>query len=265
MKPKSYAFVIMFTVSAVLLFAQAVNATFTINANNLSAIRLASNDALTDELIRQYWIDYTRDIRDDEPEPEIIIGDREFTNSFGLESKAINAYKAVIDFPNNTSDNASLIRLVRDYLYNFPYETFKLAIHHPGINSLPQEPVAGEIIPSDWDQTVTSSSPTMWNTLDDYDRARELGYNLIFLSFMADMLYYAHDPLDPEYANKMAVILANLDDLKDWVHSSFYGYNLDGTDTWATRGWELDLVYNGPDSFSVPPKGLCVAQNCGAA
>lgn len=259
---KSNVIMLAMAFISLLVYAQPVESTFTINADMLSAIRSATNDTCPDGLITQYWDQYTQITKENDSGPENIFGEREFTDSFGLESKAISAYKAVIDFPNNTFDNAMLIRLVRDYLYNFPYDTFKLAIYDK-YNVLPS---THDIlsVPSDWDSDANDDDPEWWN-LSNYDRARELGYNLIFLSFMADMLYYAHDPSDPEYANKMAVILANLDDLKDWVHSSFYGYNLDGTDTWATRGWELDLVYNGPDSFSVPPKGLCVAQSCGAA
>ena len=233
--------------------------TCTIDSTCLHHLRAAALNA-GESLISQYWL-YTQSTREEE-NSGIFDYEREFSNSFGLESRAISVYKTIISYLDDPEDYVDILNEERDYLYNFPYDTFKLAIYDK-YNVLPS---THDIlsVPSDWDNDANDDDGCWWN-LSDYDRARELGYNLIFLSFMADMLYYAHDPLDPEYANKMAVILANLDDLKDWVHSSFYGYNLDGTDTWATRGWELDLVYNGPDSFSVPPKGLCVAQSCGAA
>ena len=227
--------------------------TCTIDSTCLLNLRSAALNA-GESLISQYWI-YTQSSREEE-NSGVFDYEREFSNSFGLESRAIRVYKTIINYFENLEDNADILNEEREYLYNFPYDIFKLAIYDPQHQL---DPLA--IVPSDWDNDANDDDGCWWN-LSDYDRARELGYNLIFLSFMVDMLYYAHDPSDTEYANQMAVIIANLDDLKDWVHSSFYGYNLDGTDTWATRGWQINLVYDSnPPLLEVPPRGLCIDVN----
>jgi len=77
---------------AVTLNISAVDRTFTIDVETLANIRSA---IITDPLIYKYWDVYSRSTREDELElPEY--GDRAFTNSFGLESKAIQTYEAVI-------------------------------------------------------------------------------------------------------------------------------------------------------------------------
>ncbi|MDY0151531.1 MAG: hypothetical protein RBS43_04595 [Candidatus Cloacimonas sp.] len=151
---RTYAFIIVLFISVVSVFAQTVDSTFTISANKLNAIRLATSVSSSDDLIRTYWDQYTRTTRENDPDPGVLSGERAFSNSFGLEIRTISLYKNIVSNTPDYSDPYTTDS-IRDYLYSFPYETFKLAIFHPGTSILPQTPVAGEVIPSDWDACLT--------------------------------------------------------------------------------------------------------------
>lgn len=211
--------------------AQAVNRTFTIDEATLTSIRTATSTDLS--LINTYWGPYTTSIREEEPE-ESEFGDRDFTNAFGLENRAIKLYTNVISnsnqpFPYSTND-------IRNYLYNFPWKTYERALHHPEIviNLVPQTALNGETIPSyyGWDWNTYGGT---WYNLDSYARGRELSYNTLFLAYIIDMLYYSHDPANPVQVAQRDSIVDRFSRHLDWIRSSFFAYD---QATWDTLGWQ---------------------------
>lgn len=218
-----------------------VNRTMTIDEVTLSNISSACLTTDVDPLIKTYWDSYTRTTREEEPDYPGY-GNREFTASFGLEYKAYLAYQLVIggDAYNELSD-------IRNYLYSFPWQTYQRALHHPFIaaNSVPVDPIGGEIVPNDWDWVIDSDPA--WYSLEAYSRGRELSYNLLFSSFMIDMLYYAHDVSDINAAAQMDSILTKFNEHLQWVRESFFA---DSQAVWDTLGWQKD-------ASTSYPMGLC--------
>lgn len=147
-----------------------------------------------------------------------------------MEYKAYLAYQLVIggDTYNELSD-------IRNYLNGFPWQTYQRALHHTLIptNTIPVDPLAGEIVPNDWDWVIDSDPA--WYSLDAYSRGRELSYNLMFLSYMIDMLYYAHDVSDTTAAAQMDVILTKFNTHLQWIRTSFFA---DNQNAWNALGWE---------------------------
>src|SRR6056297_2336704 len=75
----------------------AVDSTYTIDENTLQEIRDACNDTIqSDPLIYQYWEEYTRELRDPDPQDYLFHGFRDYPNLFFLETNAIKAYKGII-------------------------------------------------------------------------------------------------------------------------------------------------------------------------
>lgn len=232
MKNNTFSIIIfVFLTLPVAIFSQSISRTMTIDPVQLNSIRLAATQAGYDPLIQQYWNQYSQTTRDEEP--DLMLGDRSFTNTFGLETRAIRLYSRIISNASPSAGGDYSINSIRDYLYNFPWETYQRALHHPEIpDNVPQTPIAGETIPSDWDTSTTDSDPA-WYNLRSYNRARELSYNMLFLSFMVDMLYYAHDLSDVGSVAKMDTILAKLNSHIHWAYNNFFDYS-----NWTNLGWQ---------------------------
>lgn len=213
---------LLFVMTFILFQLHSVTRTFTINDEQLTHIRNAAIQSTDpsipiDPLINSIWMQ-PPNYRDNSPEPIMLSGDRNFTNTFGLETKAIQLYKAIISYPSDPATWTLDINVVRNYLANFDWDHYKLAIYNPTQVSL-----IG-ILEPDWDNSETDGTPSTWKTLSAYERAREHSYNMLFLSYMVDMLYYAYPVGTTEY-NEVQDIKSDLADLLSWTFTSFFNYN----------------------------------------
>lgn len=221
----------------------ALDRTFTINDASLSSIRSACLTTDIDPLINAYWTSYTRSTREEDTDPPVI-GDREFTNSFGLETMAIRTYQAVIQ-----NDPSSYLTSVRINLYDFPWKTYERALHHPQIpiNDVTNVMLNGEWRPTYWQNMHIDQNNPAWYRLNAYQRGRELSYNLMFFSYIIDMLYYAYNASDPYAPSQMDTILTKFNEHLQWVRESFF---TDNQAVWDTLGWQRDVS-------TVYPLGVC--------
>ena len=164
------------------LYSVDVDSTFTISASELQAIRIAAGveGASPDALIEYYWDHGTRTNRSNNQDQSDSPKDRSFTDTFHLVDKAIGAYEAVIDYNNPNIDYSSTLNNIRTYLSEFNWHAYQEAIKD---TCAYQDETTRPVVP--WESN--------WWRLSAYDRARELSYNLLLISFTVDMLYYAHD------------------------------------------------------------------------
>jgi hypothetical protein len=267
---KFVAIVIVFVMSMVtqkLMAVYPLTHTFSIDTETLYQIRRAAGTISGepyDNLIHKYW--------EQPPRSDIVdigdgIRDRSYTDSFGFEGKAIDAYIAVVDYNNPLIDYSLVLDGVRNYLYTFPWDIYQNALRYQDYypSGLPG------MVPTEWDANPQSHNPYQdeaWWELTAYQRARELSYNLILISFIVDMLYYAYnDPSTTEYFqvhNPVHGIIKKIQLHVDWIHSSFFRYNLpDVDDSWSMVGvpsypfgWNYEDKYNN-DVIIAAPKGLC--------
>jgi hypothetical protein len=251
----------MFVCNCCVAFSLVLDRTATISPAQLSAIRNATGDA--NGLLGYYWRYATRQTRDDEFPGENMFGDRSYTDAFGLESRAIQAYSSVVAYnpsdPNDPVNLGYIIQLneVRLYLFNFNWTLYKQAI---------KDPVGLPVYPApQWncDTTVDSNSPWTWNTLSDYQRAREHCYNLFFVAFMVDMLHHNQywDVETSDQKIQYDQIKLDLQDLVMWTYNNYFNYA-----SWNDElydGWNIwDLFQGGsPDSNISAPIGMCIDGN----
>jgi len=255
-------------ISSELFATPPLTRTYTINEETLHQIRKSAGriyNELGDEFITKYWDEYTCSTRDENPDLGFFQRDRAFTDSFGIEDKVIDVYIAVVDFENPTIDYTQQLDDIRTYLYQFPWEIYQNALknqdYYPTVEPIPSA------VPNGWDieppNNVTGEDEAWWQ-LSDYQRAREMSFNLILMSYIVDMLYYAHDRTDPttdEYI-QFESILAHLQAHLLWIHETFFGYGLDQTNNWDTRGWNVIDKYTMDDSVTeIAPKGMCDDDN----
>ena len=267
---KILAIVFLFTMLMVTQNVMAVyplTRTFSISPDSLHQIRAAAGLVAgepSDSLITQYWKTYTRTYRDDSPDPGDLQRDRSFTDSFGFEGKAIDAYTAVVDYDNPTIDYSLVLDGIRTYLFEFPWEIYQNALKHQ--NYYPGD-LPG-MVPDGWDNNPLdddTNEDEAWWQLTAYQRAREMSYNLILMSYLVDMLYYAHDRSDPTATayTQFESILVSLQTHMTWIHTTFFNYGLPNSpaDGWDNIGWNINDLY-APNDHNIPaPLGMCADDN----
>ena len=226
-----YVFSLTLSFACIFSMLIAFDRTFTINEANLSSIRSACLNTGIDPLINAYWRSYTRPGPEDKP-AGVDTGDHEFTNSFGLETLALRTYQAVIQ-----NDPSGYLISARITMYDFPWKTYERALHHPQIpaNNVTDVMLNDEWRPTYWQNMHISQDNPAWYRLNAYQRGRELSYNLMFMSFLIDMLYYAYDDSDPYALEQMDVILSKFNEHLQWIRESFFA---DNQNAWNNLGWE---------------------------
>ena len=226
-----YVFSLTLSFACIFSMLIAFDRTFTINEANLSSIRSACLNTGIDPLINAYWRSYTRPGPEDKP-AGVDTGDHEFTNSFGLETLALRTYQAVIQ-----NDPSGYLISARITMYDFPWKTYERALHHPQIpaNNVTDVMLNDEWRPTYWQNMHISQDNPAWYRLNAYQRGRELSYNLMFMSFLIDMLYYAYDDSDPYALEQMDVILSKFNEHLQWIRESFFA---DNQYAWNNLGWE---------------------------
>lgn len=235
--------------------------TFSISPDSLYHIRAAAGRVagVPDGLISQYWDGYSRSFRDENPDPGDVQRDRAYSNSFRFERKAIRTYTAVLDYENNSSLYSEALDSIRTYLYTFPWEIYQNALrdscYYPHLEATPTN------VPDDWDVDPNDNDASVWWDLDAYQRAREMSYNLILMSYIVDMLYYAHDRTDSTATayTQFESILTNLQAHVSWIHSTFFNYGLPNSpaDGWYNTGWNIYDLYAPNDQSINAPLGMC--------
>ncbi len=138
---------------------------------------------------------------------------------------------------------------IRSNLFLFPWKTYERALHHKEIsaNDVTDVMLNGEWSPNYWHHAHVSQNNPAWYRLNAYQRGQELSYNLMFLSFMIDMLYQAYDVSDPYAANHMTIIRTNFNEHLQWIRQNFF---TDNQAVWDTLGWQRD-------ASTVYPLGIC--------
>ncbi len=229
--------------------------TFSICPDSLHQIRVAAGlvaGETSDPLISQYWDDYTQSFRNEASDPSDIEQGRAYTNSFGFVEMAINAYTAVLKYDQNPDDYSPILDEIRNDLSEFKWKVYQNAIlkqHYYTADST-------EVVRSGWNGE--------WWKLDDYQRARELSYNLLLASFTVDMLYYAHDRSDTTTVvyRQFEDIISDLKAHVEWIHRSFFKYGLPGSaNDWNSVGWNINNLYEAGDPNILAPKGMCYDSN----
>jgi hypothetical protein len=254
---------IMLLVTQKLIAVYPLTRTYSISPDSLHQIRAAAGRVAgepSDSLIAQYWTEYTRSFRDETPDPGDLQRDRSYTDSFGFEPQAIKAYTAVLDYTNYPDIYPTKLDEVRNYLFTFPWDIYQNALkyknYYPG--DLPG------VVPDDWDdepQSDVTGEDEAWWELDYYQRAREMSYNLLLMSYIVDMLYYAHDRSDPTATayTQFESILSNLHAHMSWIHENFFNYGLPNSPAngWDSIGWNITDLYTANNEVIDAPQGLC--------
>jgi len=177
---------IMLMVTQKLIAVYPLTRTYSISPDSLHQIRAAAGlvaGETSDALIAQYWTEYTRSFRDETPDPGDLQRDRSYTDSFGFEPQAIKAYTAVLNYENNSPQYSDDIDDIRTYLFTFPWEIYQNALKYH--NCYPGD-LPG-VVPTEWDADPNDDDESVWWDLDEYQRAREMSYNLLFMSYIVDM------------------------------------------------------------------------------
>ena len=165
---------IMLMVTQKLIAVYPLTHTYSISPDSLHQIRAAAGLVAgepSDGLITQYWETYTRTYRDDSPDPGDLQRDRSYTDSFGFEGKAIDAYTAVLDYNRDPDGYSLVLDGIRNYLFTFPWDIYQNALkyqnYYPG--DLPG------MVPTEWDDNPYpggTDGDQAWWQLTDYQRAR---------------------------------------------------------------------------------------------
>lgn len=241
--------------------------TYSISPDSLHQIRAAAG-LVTGEpsnaFIAQYWTEYTRSFRDETPDPGDLQRDRSYTDSFGFEPQAIKAYTAVLDYINDPDIYSTKLDEVRTYLFTFPWEIYQNALkyqnYYPG--DLPG------VVPTEWDDIPYpggTDGDQAWWQLSAYQRAREMSYNLLLMSYIVDMLYYAHDRSDPTATayTQFESILVSFQTHMTWIHTTFFNYGLPNSpaDGWNNTGWNIYDLFAAGDPNITAPLGMCADNN----
>ncbi|MDY0152477.1 MAG: NosD domain-containing protein [Candidatus Cloacimonas sp.] len=274
---------IMLMVTQKLMAVYPLTRTYSVNPDSLHQIRAAAGLVVgeaSDALITRYWETYTRTYRDEIPDPNDVQRDRSYTDSFGFEPQAIKAYTAVLNYENNSPQYSDDLDDIRNYLFTFPWEIYQNALrdscYYPRFEPIPSP------VPTEWDnepQNDVTGEDEAWWQLTDYQRAREMSYNLILMSYLVDMLYYAHDRSDTTATayTQFESILTNLNAHMIWIHTTFFNYGLPNSPAngwnntgwniydlfvdWDNTGWNIyDLFVDG-DSSITAPLGMCADNN----
>jgi len=248
---------IMLMVTQKLMAVYPLTRTYSISPDSLHQIRAAAGLVAgepSDGLITQYWETYTRTYRDDIPDPGDLQRDRSYTDSFGFEGKAIDAYTAVLAYNEFPDFYSGKLDDIRNYLFTFPWDIYQNALKYQNYY-----PSSQPGVPAEWDDNMPSDNDQAWWELTDYQRAREMSYNLILMSYIVDMLYYAHDRSDPTATayTQFESILVNLQAHMTWIHTTFFNYGLPNSpaDGWNNIGWNINDLYAPEDQNIIAPVG----------
>jgi hypothetical protein len=255
---------IMLMVTQKIMAVYPLTRTYSISPDSLHQIRKAAGLVVgepSDALIAQYWDTYTRTYRDDSPDPGDLQRDRSYTDSFGFEGKAIDAYTAVLDYNRDPDGYSLVLDGIRNYLFTFPWDIYHNALRDSCYYSC-FEPIPSTV-PTEWDANPDDDDESVWWNLDEYQRAREMSYNLLFMSYIVDMLYYAYaDTTLDEYTqvhDPVNGILKNLQDHVKWIHETFFNYGTPNSPAngWDSIGWNIDNLYAPGDGNRIAPLGMC--------
>lgn len=165
-----------------------------------------------------------------------------------------------MDYNNEPDLCSTKLDEVRTYLYEFPWDIYQNALkdqnYYPG-----NQPG----VPTEWDDNIPSDNDEAWWELTAYQRAREMSYNLLLMSYIVDMLYYAHDRSDTTAIAYMQFesILTNLQAHMTWIHTTFFNYGLPDSpaDGWNNIGWNIYDLYDTGDPNRIAPLGMCADNN----
>lgn len=194
--------------------------TKTIADSQLYDIRNSSINYGVDNLIHNLWNEYSATIRQDSTRVNEI--DRFYSDTFGFESRALGTF---INIVNDNAHNFGVPNdftwadSVRTYLHHFNWHDFKLAIYNP----------TGE--PFNYQNTYGWASG--WESLNAYNRGRELCYSLMYYALIVDLLYNGSTTVAEQ--DQMDSILEDLADLRVWAYNTFLNHD---PPAWSSLGWE---------------------------